>query len=496
MLSQFIILRYVIIIYMMVFSNVTNVINNYKYLFVITLSNLIILITWPQEMKEINLISSNIILGYSVSITFNSIGVYMCLILDVLIWISLLYERYYILNKNLYNILLLYLVNGIFFSCNDMLTLGLFYEFQNIPLLMIINNIYSSINMYNKKGIGISNNLLMLYSIISGLLLYGCLYSLYLIHNNYCLIYVISILSNCSSCISSVSFYDLCLIMLVLLISGSIKLSLFPFHIWLGKVHVEAPTIGSIILAGIALKTGFYLHYLFINFFVYIYNNIVFVVQYILILGLILLSLTIFYQIDMKRWIALYSIVHMNLYYIFLLVIIYNSTWFTSYAYLLFIVVLIYGMIGHSLISSGLFLIVGYIYDISGNKNLMNVNMNVVSSVLSGVFFLLILANSSFPFFILFVFELLALSLSSMYNILLLMLLLIISFSNLLSGLYIRCKYMFSHYYQTVIYNSSMDMIVVISSVPLMVFIVFMGISMLLPLRYNLFIINLWCILV
>ena len=64
--------------------------------------------------------------------------------------------------------------------------------------------------------------------------------------------------------------------MIILFLSGSIKLSLFPFHIWLGKAHVEAPTIGSIILAGIALKTGFYLHYLFLHFFIYIPSNIIY----------------------------------------------------------------------------------------------------------------------------------------------------------------------------------------------------------------------------
>ncbi len=37
-----------------------------------------------------------------------------------------------------------------------------------------------------------------------------------------------------------------------------VKLPLFPFHLWLPEAHVEAPTSGSIILAGLLLKLGYY----------------------------------------------------------------------------------------------------------------------------------------------------------------------------------------------------------------------------------------------
>jgi len=48
----------------------------------------------------------------------------------------------------------------------------------------------------------------------------------------------------------------------------AIKLPLFPFHIWLPKAHVEAPTAGSVLLAGVLLKMGglwfFKIYYTFI----------------------------------------------------------------------------------------------------------------------------------------------------------------------------------------------------------------------------------------
>lgn len=43
-------------------------------------------------------------------------------------------------------------------------------------------------------------------------------------------------------------------------LAGSIKLALAPFHIWLGKVHTESTTLGSVLLAALSLKTGYYLH--------------------------------------------------------------------------------------------------------------------------------------------------------------------------------------------------------------------------------------------
>ena len=44
----------------------------------------------------------------------------------------------------------------------------------------------------------------------------------------------------------------------LIFLAFSVKLPLFPFHIWLPIAHVEAPTIGSIILAAILLKIGIY----------------------------------------------------------------------------------------------------------------------------------------------------------------------------------------------------------------------------------------------
>jgi len=55
----------------------------------------------------------------------------------------------------------------------------------------------------------------------------------------------------------------------------AIKIPLLPFHIWLPEAHVEAPTPGSVILAGILLKLGTYAMFRFLlNGFVNIYIDL------------------------------------------------------------------------------------------------------------------------------------------------------------------------------------------------------------------------------
>ncbi len=48
------------------------------------------------------------------------------------------------------------------------------------------------------------------------------------------------------------------LLMLGFFVAFAVKLPMFPFHTWLPDAHTEAPTAGSVILAGLLLKTGAY----------------------------------------------------------------------------------------------------------------------------------------------------------------------------------------------------------------------------------------------
>jgi proton-translocating NADH-quinone oxidoreductase chain M len=101
---------------------------------------------------------------------------------------------------------------------------------------------------------------------------------------------------------------------LAFFLSFASKIPLFPFHLWLPEAHVEAPTAGSVLLAGILLKLGVYGFLRFnLNLFpeasLY-FSPLVFILS---ILGIIYASMSALRQTDLKRIIAYSSVAHMNL---------------------------------------------------------------------------------------------------------------------------------------------------------------------------------------
>jgi NADH:ubiquinone oxidoreductase subunit 4 (subunit M) len=89
---------------------------------------------------------------------------------------------------------------------------------------------------------------------------------------------------------------------LAFFISFAVKMPLMPFHVWLPEAHCEAPTAGSVILAGILLKLG---GYGFIRFSLGLFpdSSAFFspLVHTISIFGVVYASLTTLQQIDLKR---------------------------------------------------------------------------------------------------------------------------------------------------------------------------------------------------
>jgi len=131
------------------------------------------------------------------------------------------------------------------------------------------------------------------------------------------------------------------------------KVPMLPLHIWLPEAHVEAPTAGSVVLAGILLKLGSYglIRFslplfpeasLFFTPFVYCLS----------ILGVIYTSLTAIRQTDLKRIIAYTSVAHMNL--VVIGIFSFNVVGLEG---------AIVQSLSHGFVSSALFLIIGVVYD-------------------------------------------------------------------------------------------------------------------------------------
>jgi len=183
--------------------------------------------------------------------------------------------------------------------------------------------------------------------------------------------------------------------------SFAVKIPMFPFHLWLPKAHVEAPTAGSVLLAGILLKLG---SYGFLRFSLFLFPSATeyfrpFIVVLALI-GIIYSSFTILRQIDLKRIIAYSSVTHMS----YVILGCFGGTNVSLNGAVLL-------MLAHGLVSGGLFLCVGYLYDRYKSRNLYYFRgLASIMPIYAIVFFILILANIGFPLTLNFVSEFLILS--------------------------------------------------------------------------------------
>ncbi len=131
------------------------------------------------------------------------------------------------------------------------------------------------------------------------------------------------------------------------------KIPMFPFHVWLPEAHVEAPTAGSVLLAGILLKLG---TYGFIRFSLVLFPEASMyfapLVYTLAIIAVIFTSLTAIRQTDFKRIIAYSSVAHMNL--VMLGIFSFQTNGIEG---------AILQSLSHGFVSSALFLLIGVIYD-------------------------------------------------------------------------------------------------------------------------------------
>ena len=143
------------------------------------------------------------------------------------------------------------------------------------------------------------------------------------------------------------------LIFLGLFLGFAVKVPMFPFHTWLPDAHTDAPTAGSVILAGVLLKMG---TYGFLRFSLPLLPvasfNMVGFIGILAIIGVIYGALVAMAQHDMKRLIAYSSVSHMG--FLMLGIFALNPEGVTGG---------LIQMINHGVSTGALFLLVGIIYE-------------------------------------------------------------------------------------------------------------------------------------
>lgn len=260
------------------------------------------------------------------------------------------------------------------FAVNNLLVFYIAFESLLIPMYLLIN-------IWGSRGRSVHASMLFFFfTFASSILLLTGIFFVY-------------------SRVGSLSFIDFMhsgklnsfesALVLYLFVGGFLaKIPSFPVHIWLPEAHVEASTIGSVILASLFLKLGYYGIYRILP----LCSSTAVATHRPVIITVILVSifygaLVAFRQTDIKKIIAYSSIVHMNFGLIGLF--LENREAIRGSVYIMF---------SHSLLSAAMFFCIGFLYDRFHTRNIMDYGGVVqYMPVFGTLFFLIMIGNAGFP---------------------------------------------------------------------------------------------------
>lgn len=325
-----------------------------------------------QSITEYSFALLSINLGFRFG--FDGIAVLFFILTELLIFLSVLYVlkeqqlRLYLFYLAIINLFLL-----LSFSSLNLFLFYFFFEAILIPMYFMIGDF----GVRNRKAW--AAYLLFFFTICSSLLfLIGILYIIYTKgtadFNDLLVVYF----SETEEKYLWISFF----------FAFAIKVPLFPFHIWLPEAHVEAPTVGSVLLAGILLKLGLF-GFIRYSLPIFPYASLYFspLVCVLGALGVVFGSFSALMQDDLKRIIAYSSVAHMNL----IIMGVFSCSCAGIEGSIL-------QGISHGIVSSALFFLIGMLQHRYSSRNVHQFSgLSQVMPIFSAFFFIFTLANLALP---------------------------------------------------------------------------------------------------
>jgi len=242
-------------------------------------------------------------------------------------------------------ILLLLLQTGMLgaFVSLDLFLFYFFWEIMLLPMYLLIGvwggqrRIYAAVKF-------------VIYTIVGSLLMLVAILALYFQYHAQTGIYTFDLLRLYGT---NIPMQQQIWMFLAFSLAFAIKVPLWPLHTWLPDAHVEAPTAGSVVLAGVLLKMG---TYGFIRFAIPLFPEAAVRMQMpiliLAVIGIVYGALVAMVQTDVKKLVAYSSVSHLG--YVVLGLFSFNILGASGS---------VYQMLGHGLSTGALFLLVGVIYE-------------------------------------------------------------------------------------------------------------------------------------
>ena len=291
--------------------------------------------------------------GISISLALDGLSLLMLLLtflLGILAVLTSWEEIQYRIGFFHFNVLwVLAGITGVFLTMD----LFLFYFFWEVMLIPM----YFLIAIWGHENRRYAAYKFFIFTQASGLMMFLAILGLYYVHGNLTGTFTFDYFQLLGTSFDSRTELWL---MHGFLVAFIVKLPVVPFHSWLPDAHSEAPTAGSVILAGLLLKTG---AYGLLRFVVPLFPNASHdIAQWAMLFGVIGIlygAILAFSQTDLKRLVAYTSVSHMG--FVMLGVFAFNE-WATQGV--------IMQMITHGISTGALFILAGSIYERIHTRNI------------------------------------------------------------------------------------------------------------------------------